>query len=465
MHSIPRFLHSLSLNNKLPTWRKWFYGSGDFGFSLTSTIVAAYFAIFLTDVVGVRPGIAAIAIGIGRIWDYINDPLFGYISDHTHTRWGRRRPFLILGILPFVIAYTMMWWKPPVHVDIALVVYYAVAYVFYDAAATMIYMPYYALTPELTWDYDERTSIMSVRAFFSIVGSLVAFTIPLAMVAFSPGQEKNILIMGITFAILSAIPILLVFFGTRERPEFMQLKQPGLFEAVKAAFKNRPFIFGTIIILFTWLTIDILQTMIYYFIKHVVQRESVDFLITGTIFVSAIPFLPLWNWLSRRLNKRLAYIIGMLFFASVLMVLIMLTPTTPLAVIIILCVFAAIGVSAAHIIPWSMIPDAIEYGEHKTGNRNEGMFFSLISLTQKIASSFAIPLALLMLDRTGYIPNSPEQPASAVTGIKFLVGPIPMVLLCLGILFAILYPLGRENYTKIARELEERRSHPVEEVE
>jgi GPH family glycoside/pentoside/hexuronide:cation symporter len=452
------------MTDKLPAWRKWMYGSGDLGFSLTSTIVAAYFAIFLTDVVGVRAGVAAIAIAIGRTWDYVNDPLFGYISDHTHTRWGRRRPFLLFGPIPFAIVFTLMWWRPPIQGDLALVAYYAFVYVLYDAAATMIYMPYFALTPELTWDYDERTSLTSVRAFFSIAGSLVAFTLPLMIIGgFSPGNSSNILRMGLIFAIISVIPIYFVFFGTRERPEFMQMKQPGLVESLRSSIGNRPFVFSAVIFLFTWLSIDILQTMMLYFIKYGVNREGNSDLIMATIFVVGIFALPLWTWTSRRLNKRIAYIIGMVFFAGVLMALIMLTPATPLVIILILCLLAGIGVSAAHVIPWSMIPDAIEYGELDTGKRHEGMFYSLISLSQKVASSIAIPLALLMLDRTGYIPNSTEQPTSAVNGIRLLVGPIPAVLLGVGILFAILYPLGREGYTRIAQELEERRAAAIAE--
>ncbi len=447
------------MTEKLPAWRKWMYGSGDLGFSITSTIVAAYFAIFLTDVVGVRPALAAIAILIGRTWDYVNDPLFGYISDHTRTRWGRRRPFLLFGPIPFAIVFTLMWWRPPIQGDVALVAYYALIYVLYDAAATMIYMPYFALTPELTSDYDERTSLTSVRAFFSIAGSLVAFTLPLMIVTgFSPEHGTSIMVMGFIFAIVSAIPIYIVFFGTRERPEFMQLEQPGLIDSIKLSVKNKPFVFSAIIFLFTWLTIDILQTMLLYFIKYAVNREGDSDLIMATIFVVAIIALPLWTWTSRRLNKRLAYIIGMVFFAVVLLALINLTSATPLSIILILCVLAGIGVSAAHIIPWSMIPDAIEYGELKNGKRHEGMFYSLISLSQKVASSIAIPLALLMLDRTGYIPNSTQQPVSAVNGIRLLVGPIPAIMLSIGIVFAILYPLGREGYTRIAQELEERRA-------
>ncbi len=454
------------MTDKLPAWRKWMYGSGDLGFSLTSTIVAAYFAIFLTDVVGVSARIAAIAIFIGRTWDYVNDPLFGYISDRTRTRWGRRRPFLLFGPIPFAIIFTLMWWRPPLQGDVALAIYYAVVYVLYDAAATLIYMPYFALTPELTADYDERTSLTSVRAFFSIFGSLLAFTIPLMIVkGFAPEHASSVLRMGAIFAVVSALPLYVVFFGTRERPEFMNQRQPGIRESLKASFQNRPFIFSTVIYLFTWVSVDILQTILLYFIKYVVNREGSSDLIMATIFVVGIIALPLWVWVSRRLNKRLAYIIGIAFFAAVVLVLINLTPATPLSWILVLCVLAGIGVSAAHVIPWSIIPDAIEFGELQTGERHEGMFYSLISLSQKVASSFAIPLALLVLDATGYIPNSIIQPPSAILGIRIVTGPIPAVMLCIGILFAVLYPLGREGYTQITRQLEERRADKSNEVQ
>lgn len=453
------------MKNKLPAWRKWIYGSGDLGFSLTSTIVGAYFAIFLTDVVGVPARIAAISIFLGRTWDYINDPLFGYITDRTRTRWGRRRPYLLFGPVPFAIVFAMMWWKPPLQGDLVLAVYYACAYILYDAVVTLVYMPFIALTPELTSDYDERTSLNSVRAFFSILGSLVAFTIPLMIVKeFSPDQASNVLLMGISFAIFSALPLFLVFFGTRERPEFMQQEKPGLRESIKASFQNRPFIFSAGIYLFTWMSVDLLQTIMLYFIKYVVKQESNSNVILATIFVVGIFALPLWTWISKRLNKRLAYISGMAFLAAVLLVLINLTPATSLGWILTLCVLAGIGISAAHVIPWSIIPDAIEYGELKTGRRFEGVFYSLISLAQKVASSFAIPLALLVLDATGYIPNGATQPPSAVIGIRVVTGPIPAVMITLGIIFAIVYPLGRERYTQIAMELEERRTRLPEDM-
>jgi GPH family glycoside/pentoside/hexuronide:cation symporter len=441
------------------------YGSGDLGFSITSTIIGVYFLFFLTDVVGINIKIAGLAIFIGRTWDYINDPLFGYISDRTRTRWGRRRPFLLFGAIPFAIFFTLMWWKPPIQGDLALVVYYTVIYILYDASATMIYMPYFALTPELTSDYDERTSLTSLRALFSLFGSLVAFTLPLLIVStFSPENADSVLIMGLVFGFASAIPLWLVFFGSRERPEFMNQKQPSLGESIRASIDNPPFLFSAAIYLFTWVSIDILQASILYFIIHVVNQENHNELIMASIFVIAMFALPLWTWVSRRLNKRIAYIIGVAFLAAVLLVLVTLTPTTPMYIILILCILAGIGVSAAHVMPWSIIPDAIEYDELKTGERHEGMFYSFISLSQKIASSFAIFMVSQVLGATGYIQNSNQQPTSAVLGIRIVIGPIPAFMLCIGILFAILYPLGRERYTQIALELEEKRARVNKEV-
>ena len=98
------------MENPLSRRKKLMYGAGDIGFSLTSTILGVYFLFFMIEVVGLRPAVAAIPIGIGKIWDFINDPIFGYISDRTRTRWGRRRPYLLFGALPLAFTFTMLWY-------------------------------------------------------------------------------------------------------------------------------------------------------------------------------------------------------------------------------------------------------------------------------------------------------------------------------------------------------------------
>lgn len=445
--------------NRLSRLTKILYGSGDIGLSLTGTILAAYFAIFLTDVVGVSPAIAAIAIFIGRTSDYINDPIIGHISDRTRSRWGRRRPFLLFGALPYALAFTMLWWRPPLHGDVLLAFYYAVAYIIFDAAATFVYMPYYSLTPELSSDYDERTSLTSYRMFFSIVASLVAFTVPLVIIGnFSAENASRVWTMGVIFALISAAPMLLVFFGTRERPDHMNLEQPALRDSLKAAVKNKPFLYAAGIFLLTWVTIDIIQTTMLYFIKYVIKLENQSDLLMAAIFITAMASLPFWNWVSRRWSKRQAYIGGIAFLAVVLIVLIMLNGTTPQAVILLICILAGIGVGAAHVLPWAIMPDTMEYDEWQSGERHEGMLYSLVTTMQKVASSIAIPLVLLLLDVTGYVPNSATQPASALLGIRIVIGPITAVLLIIAIFLALRYPLNREFFSRIMKDLEKRHS-------
>ena len=453
------------MTERLSRKSKLMYGAGDTGFSLTSTIIGAYFLIFLTDVVGISPGVAAIAIFVGRSWDYINDPIFGYLSDRTRSRWGRRRPFLLFGALPYALAFTMLWWRPPIEGVVGLAIYYAVAYIFYEAAATLIYMPYFALTPELTTDYDERTSLTTYRMFFSILGSLISFTLPLVVIgSFDPQNAPRVLAMGAIFGLAAALPLLITFFGTRERTEYQQQEKPGLRQSLRAAFKNRPFIFGLLIFLLTWVSIEILQATLLYFVKYVLQREPQSDLIMATIFVVAILALPAWERISRRWSKRWAYVGGIAFWAIVQVAMMSLGASAGLPLILFLCVLAGVGVSAAHVLTWAIIPDAIEWGELQTGERHEGVYYSLITLIRKVATSLAIPAVGLILEFTGYVPNAAQQPESALLGIRLVIGPIPALLLGAGILFAVLYPLGRQEYDQVVEELANRRAASAQEI-
>jgi GPH family glycoside/pentoside/hexuronide:cation symporter len=339
------------------------------------------------------------------------------------------------------------------------------AYILYEAAATFIYMPYYALTPELTLDYDERTSLTSYRMFFSIVGSLIAFTLPLAMVGkFTRANASRVLVMGLTFGLVSAAGMLTTFFGTRERPEYQEPEPPKLLESLRAALKNRPFVFSTLIYLLTWMAVTLVEANLLYFVTYVIRRSEQSNVIMATVFVVAMFALPLWEWASRNMNKRLAYVVGIAFWAVVQIVLVTLGPATPVWIILALAALAGIGVSAAHVIPWAIIPDAIEWDELQTGERHEGMFYSLVVLAKKIVTSVALPLALLLLDATGYVANAETQIPSAVLGIRTLTGPLPAFFLCAGIVFALLYPLTREQHAQVRQELASRKTAPAEEV-
>jgi GPH family glycoside/pentoside/hexuronide:cation symporter len=450
---------TVQTSERLPRKTKLMYGVADLGFALADTTIGILYAIFLTDVAGLSPGIAAIAIFIGRSWDYINDPIIGYLSDRTRTRWGRRRPYLLFGLLPFAFFFSMLWWKPPFESQVALAVYYSLAYLFYDTAITFVSMPYFCLTPELTLDYDERTTLTGYRMVFSILGGLIAFTVPLAIIGtMQPENTNRIFITCAALGLFSALPLLFTFFGTRERSEFQTQAQPQLKASLRAAAQNKPFIFAAGIFLFTWVALDIVQTMLLFFLKYRMNLEKQSDLVAGTVFIAALFALPFWEIISRRFDKRVAYIAGMLFLIAVMITLIIVNPGWGLVVVLGLAILAGIGVGGMHVLPWSIMPDAIEWDELITGTRHEGVFYSLVSLFKKIASSIALPLTLLVLDWSGYISNAPVQTPSTVRAIQVMIGVVPSIFLILGILFAFFYPLSRDHHTQIRLELANRRA-------
>ncbi len=439
------------------------YGVGDFGFAFTDTTLNVLFAIFLTDVVGLKPSNVALALWIGKSWDYINDPIVGYLADRTRTRWGRRRPYLLFGFVPFGAAFSMVWWRPPFESQIALTAYYAAAFLLYDTMVTLVSMPFLALTPELTQDYDERTSLTAYRMAFSLLGGLAAFTVPLAIVGtMRPEHADQVFRMGWIFGIISSAPLLLTFWGSRERQDYSQQAQPRLKESLRALRNNRPLLFAAGIFLFTWTAIDIIEVMLLYFLKYRMGLEPQADIITGTVFITALAVLPFWVWSAGATDKRRSYVYGMVFLSAVMTVLAFIDPSVGLLVVLALAALAGIGLSAVHVLTWAMIPDAVEVDELESGARHEGMFYALVTLINKITISIAMPLALLVMDWSGFSSNAPTQSARTLWAIRILTGPVPALFLLAGILFALFYPVSRESHAA-TRERIAARVHRAEE--
>jgi GPH family glycoside/pentoside/hexuronide:cation symporter len=445
----------------LPLRTKLSYGVGDLGLALTGAMLGLLFAKFLTDTVGLPPSLVAVAIFIGRAWDLVNDPIQGYISDHIHTRWGRRRPFLLFGAIPFGLTFLGLWWIPPIASQVWLTVYYSAMYFLFDTFATILFIPYVALTPEITADYDDRTSLTSFRMGFSIFGSLLGIVVPLLVLggaAIPPEKSTSVFIIASALAVASTIPFLIVFAGTRENVAHVQQEQPKLREILSEMRGNRPYIIAVVIYLATILGFEVLIGSTLFFMQYKLQMPGIAAYTTLTMFLSALAAIPLWNWVSKKLDKAKGYAVAIASLTIILLIFAFFDNHVPIYLIFIFSALAGIGLSAGHNIPWAILPDTIEYGEYLSGKRHEGIYYSFMALARKIASIFTLPALLLLLNWSGYVPNLPQQAPLTVTMIAFLFAGIPAVLFIIGFITALRYPLSRERFNEIKVELDRRKA-------
>src|SRR5512146_2343902 len=230
---------------RLSFWVKLLYGSGDWGISSMGMMRAIFYAIYLTDVVGLEPRLASFGALIGIVWDAVNDPIIGILSDRLHTRWGRRRPFLFWFALPFGLSFITLWSAPGWKSQTALLVYVTLSFMLADTLQTLVSVPFLSLTPELTPDYDERTTLTSFRSFFQLAGALVVVIAAPALVdvvlASGGTQQQGFMLVGAIFGGIGAVPLLLIGFFVRERSTSEQTQSIPFRQTLKAAWQNIPF--------------------------------------------------------------------------------------------------------------------------------------------------------------------------------------------------------------------------------
>ena len=442
--------------DRLPLRRKLLFSTGDLSTSIPLAILMFFQLFFLTDVAGLRPDLAGWAVAIGKIWDSVNDPLFGLISDRLRTRWGRRRVLLLFGAVPLGLTFMLMWIVPPLG-PIGLTVYYAITFVLFDSFFTFVHVGYNALTPEMTQDYDERSSLNGYRMVFSISGTLLAIIVATVLGWYMADKRLLFVILGIGLGLVTIVPPLIVFRVTQEKPAGELGTPIPVRRALVATLTNRPFWMVMGLYLLSWTAASILAAVLIYFANYYLRvPEQANYFVLLAEF-SAILFIPLWVWVARRLDKRRAFILGSLSWIVVLIGLWLLGPDQ-VGLAYVLAALAGSGIATAFVIPWSMVPDIIEYDQLKTGERREGSYYAFASFFQKLATGVAIWGMGQALAATGYItPASsgplPIQPAGAVQVIRLFAGPLPALLLLLGILFAWRYPITRERHHAMREEL------------
>jgi len=476
-------MNETSSKKQIPAWMKLLYGSCDWGISGGGMMRSIFYAIYMTDVVGLNPRLASFGALAGILWDAVNDPVIGSLSDRLHTRWGRRRPFLLWFAIPFGLSYVLLWSAPPWQSETALLIYVTLAFMLADTLQTLVAVPFMSLTPELTSDYDERTTLTSYRSFFQLAGALtVVVAAPVIVdrvVAAGGSQQQGFMLVAALLGGITAIPLLLLGIFVRERARPEQTEAIPFRQTVQAAWENIPFRYAVGMHMLNWSAVDMLSVAFPFFLLYWVAEgdtlatvnilglnlayESAFF---GILITVSIVFIPFWLWLARRMNKRDAYMLGMIFWVLVQLMIFTIQPGgTPYLLIV--AVLAGFCVSSAYTLPDSLFADVIEWDELRTRRRQEGIFYGIRTLIRKLTGALVIFIALQLLGRSGYV--SPpvgaiqfSQSDSVLQMIRILVSPLSATIVCGTILLAWLFPLTREKYLRIQKLLEQRRARLVE---
>ncbi|MEL4895554.1 MFS transporter [Crocosphaera sp. Alani8] len=443
---------------KLSFSTKLAYGVGELSGSLPSNILVFFFLFFLTDVAGLKPGMAGIIVMIGKIWDAINDPLIGWLSDRTRSRFGRRYPWMILGSIPLGLSCILLWTISPGDGQTFQVIYYTIIALVFYTAFTAVLLPYSALSAELTQDYNERTNLISFRSAFSIGGSIVSLIVAEVIFSLFDNQAKQYSLLGLVAGIIATISIFISILGTYKRYKevhkygYNSQKNSSLSikENIFLILTNFPFICVMIIYLCSWLSVQTIAAILPYFVINYMGLTEEHFT-RMAIFVqgTALIMMIFWNYMSQRFGKKTIYLMGIPFTIVAELGLFLLQPGQVILMYII-AIIAGIGIATAYIVPWSMLPDVVDLDQLKTGERREGIFFALVVQLQKIGIAGALLLVGKILDSAGYIPKSTgQQPETALWAIRMIIGPIPITLLIIGFFFAYLYPITQAVHQDI----------------
>lgn len=456
--------------NRLSLVTKVFYGMGDLYGGGSFNLVNFFYAVFLTDVVKISPSYSAVIFLISKIWDAATDPFMGYLSDRTRSPWGRRRPYFLLGIPLIFISFAMLWFPVSYDSEISRFVYILLAYMFFNTVVTLVMVPYQAMSAELTGDYEERTSLNSIRLVFSLISSLLCALIPLFIInGFGmsvEGIRKGYLTMGVVFGAFFALPWIGTFLFTFEKPigekqEDADGYGKGWFPAMFSPLKIGVFRKFLALQLFTFIAFDIIVLIIGHYLKYWMKNYDALSILLGLLIICEVAAVPLFSLLSHRKGKTAAYMTGAVIWGTACLGLFFIRPDTPLPVLYGLGAVVGLGLSGAIVTPFTMFGDVVDVGELAFGENRSGRFSGMITFMRKTATALAQSLVLATLGWVGYLEPiegvregvlvsiEQEQPRIVLLLIRLILTFIPLIMLTVAVNIARKYPLTKEVHRRI----------------
>ena len=459
-------MEKLKKKEGIPLSEKLGYGVGAIGLDMSYGLCFSFFIKYSTDVLGVAAGFIGIVTAIARIWDGINDPMMGMIVSNTKTKYGRFRPWILIGAVLNAVILFLMFTRPPYTIDvggvnIALYIHVAIMYVFWGMSYTIIDIPYWSFVPALTTDPKERNVIASFPRFFSGVGQLTVMGATSLILAAFPAdaQDKAYSTIAGGIGVMFIALALVTFLKTRERiiPEHKTAyKFKDIIRTIKSNDQALVFIAVAVTFNLSWYLMNGLAAYYFDYIAENGKLLTVFAAVTGA--GQAIGLFGV-SAFSGKIGKHNVIKVGMSVSIVAYLLLFIANITIGFSAILffILAFIAGLGIGCVFTAEASMLADIVDYGEYTTGERADAIIFSMKSFQMKFAQTIQALIIGFGLEICKYQENMVPQPENAKNGIMVMMFAIPFATALLSlIIFNKKYKIHSELLEKITLKMQEK---------
>jgi GPH family glycoside/pentoside/hexuronide:cation symporter len=436
------------------------YGMPTLGAGFMGLLVAIYLFKFATDVLLIAPAAIGAILFASRFWDALADPIAGYLSDRSRARIGRRRAWMLASALPLALFFTLTWSPPPALEGLWLGVWMAVAVFGFFTSETILLIPHAALGAELSPSYHERTRIFGIRSMVAVAGSLLAL-VGLQLLTTSESPRAAGFGVALAISIFTAASIVWAVARLRERPD-LQGRGPGNALSAYADVARNPHArLLLVVFLIESLGAATLGVLTPYMTDYVVGRPELTAPIVLAYFLPVVVFTPLWIRLSRRFGKKRLWVFSMAITTLAFSGLFFVGPGMPGVVLLVACgVLGGIGGSCGQVVGPSIQADVIDWDEHRTGQRKEGVYFAAWNFVRKAAFGIVAMLLGTTLSWIGFAPNQPQSDETLLA-LRVLFGLFPGASYLVGTLLFLRFGFNEREHAELRADLEQRRATPV----
>ncbi len=426
------------------------YTLSSLGISIPVESISGIIAFYIVDVKNLPTEWFALFWVFYTIYNAFNNPVLGFLSDRTKSRWGRRIPYVLFGALPYVVVYALLFWAPfdGATNPYALLIYFGVLIVIWEGLYTAVATGYYSLLPEMFPDYEERTDVAAKMNIFQTVGLLIGVALP-PMLADLMGWGW----MAVLLAVISGIAIYLgipAMFEKKKEDTYFPL-----LAAFKATFLNRSYLMVAIAQAMRFFGTGVLQMGMLFYMKYSLKvDEGMATVIFGIAFILAALLLYPWRALvANRFDSRTTLIIAN---AIMIVGVIPLGLGTSLTMAIVAAVIIGVGLSGLVLIGDVIVAEVVDEDEVKVGTQRAGMYFGMSGLLITLSGMLVSGVFALIMHAYGYDTLLETQPATVDTGFRIFLTIPPIIGFLLAILALYFYPLHGDRLKDIRQKLAEK---------